>query len=90
MAVKWEHVGDVESDSSPGVFHKISRTSDGRLGCGCTSYKFSSKANKTCKHVAAYMAGDALDATTSVALSVRVKAGDEIYNVTRRVAFGRI
>lgn len=97
-AATWEPVGDVESDSEPGVRHEIKRRrSDGHLGCDCLSYRFARKSAKTCKHIIALTESDAAvrliarSAAVVPRAPVRHTTGGETFTVTRRtIAFGPI
>ena len=52
----WQVVGEIDSDSKPGVLHLIKRrTTTGALSCDCTAFRFA-RGVKTCKHVVAYEA----------------------------------
>lgn len=96
MSVRWEHVAFIDSDSQPDEQHEIKRRmADGHLGCDCGRYRFAKKAAKTCHHIEAYLAGEAVDARPVVAAvrseRVRVKSAGEMYTVTRRaITFGSI
>jgi len=50
----WRVVGEVDSDSEPGVLHLIKKhKTTGWLSCDCSAYRFA-RGYKTCKHVGAY------------------------------------
>lgn len=54
MAWQWDFVCSVESHTEQGVFYDVKRRQhDGHLGCGCGSYRFAPKEDKTCKHLKA-------------------------------------
>lgn len=55
----WTHVGKIESDSSPGLFHTISVNTHGELGCDCKGYilHHSDAGGKTCKHCQLFARG---------------------------------
>ncbi|KKL99504.1 hypothetical protein LCGC14_1813710 [marine sediment metagenome] len=49
-------VGEIDSDSQPGILHLIKRLrSNGALSCDCMAWRFA-RGEKTCKHVDAFRA----------------------------------
>lgn len=59
----WTYITSVESDSTPGTQYQIKRRSDGALGCDCAAFRFSRGSiglGKRCKHVEAYLVGEAV------------------------------
>lgn len=97
MSVQWVQVGDVASDSEPGLRYAIKiRRADQHLGCDCLAYRFAPKVAKTCKHIRAWRAGEAVDARpvrpTVRPEQVRVQSNGEMFTVTRRraIAFGAV
>lgn len=105
MAVEWDYVTEVESDSEPGTWHEIKRRrADGHLGCDCGRYRFAKKAAKTCHHIKAYEATQRGLATVSgvatphrsqraneFGVSYRIAVASENYTVGRRaITFGSI
>jgi hypothetical protein len=93
--MRWTHVAYVESDSEPGRQHQIKSAVGGRLGCDCMAFRFA-KGTKTCKHLQAYLAGEAMDGQRAVQPAVRserarVVSNGEAFTVTRRaITFGAV
>lgn len=105
MAVQWDYVTTVASESDRGKTYDIKRRrSDGHLGCGCTSYRFAPREDKSCKHTRAYaMAGVSFARQDPVlrdrtsggdrrpAHRDRISVGGETYTFTSRaISFGKI
>jgi len=91
--VVWTKVATIWSESEPGKTYDIKRRADGVYGCGCTAYRFA-KGEKTCKHLRAYLAGEAMDAMRAVKPtvgqeSVRVSSAGETFRVKRAIAFSK-
>lgn len=102
MAVQWDYVTEVESDSEPGTWHEIKRRrTDGHLGCDCGRYRFAKKANKTCQHIEAYRSlgltaqvleavGPASRAVEAVPAYATARRGAETFTFKRAITFGSI
>ena len=64
---RWEHVAWVDSETTAGETYQIKRrASDGALGCGCESYRWS-RGDKTCKHIEALRRADEDDVVVAQA-----------------------
>lgn len=97
----WEQVGTIESESEPGVVHKIKRhVNTGLFGCDCLSYRFA-RGEKTCKHLDAWRGDIAAEPYREMAhgdlpRSHRPKSpptivvGTERFTVRRAIAFGGV
>lgn len=83
----WTYLATVRSESEPDRSYDIKRGTNGMLGCGCLAFRFK-KGEKTCKHLRAYLAGEAVDARPVRQQvrpeTVRVKSDNETFTVTRR------
>lgn len=91
--MKWQHVATVNSMTEPGKQYEIKRQPrGGAYGCGCTAFRFARGTHKTCKHLQAFLGGEAalgtMDATVrAAAVAVdrqTVSVGGETFTVRRR------
>lgn len=79
------YLATVESETYPGKTYDIRRTRE-QLTCDCARYRFS-HAPKSCKHLEAYLAGEAAEAKANrlvPAPRVVVESAGETFTVTRR------
>lgn len=75
-ATVYDVVGEIDSDSQPGVLHLIKRhTTTRRLSCDCMAWRFC-RGEKRCKHVDAFQAATVrseilavMDSTPDVAVT---------------------
>lgn len=93
--MKWDYIADVESMTEPGKQYEIKRhPPTGRYGCSCPSYRFAPAHMKRCKHIEAFLAGEAqvgrapLDRQQQT--SITIALGSERFRVRRTIALSAI
>ncbi len=87
--MRWEHVAYVESENDNGEYEIKRHPNTGALGCTCGSYRFS-KGVKTCKHLVAYHAGDALHIFGRHGGTSSIKVAEDTYTFKRGISFSPI